>query len=103
MAVFEVLSGKRIASSSFRNGTLRFANYSGADQSIVGLTGDLNGNTLSNIEVRIINVAAKKIISETYSGEVEVADFDAITLNRKGRFNYTISGMSKDLSLRGQF
>lgn len=103
VAVFNVLSGERIASSSFRNGTLRFANYSGADQAIVGVTGDLNGNTLSNIEVRIINVAAKKIITQSYSGEVEVTDFDAITLNRNGRFKYTISGMSKDLNLKATF
>lgn len=103
VAVYNVLSGERLGSSSFRGGTLQFANYSGADQTIVGLTGNLNGSTLSNIEVRIINVAARKIASQKYSGTVDVQDLDKISLERKGRFNYTLTGMSKDLNLKASF
>ncbi len=103
VAVYNVLNGKRIGSSSFRGGTLRFANYSGSDKTIIGLTGDLNDNTLSNIGVRIINVDARKIASQKYSGSVQVSDLDRIKLNRNGRFNYTIVGMSKNLNLKAEF
>ena len=103
VAVYNVQSGERIGSSSFRNGTLQFANYSASDQTIVGLTGDLNGTTLSDIEVRIINVAARKIASQKYSGTVEITELDNISMNKNSRFNYTITGMNKDLNLKASF
>jgi hypothetical protein len=103
VAVYNVLNGERLGSSSFRGAPLQFANYSGSDQTIVGLTGDLNGTTLSNIEVRIINVAARKIASQEYGGTLQVDDLDKISLERRGRFNYVIQGMSKDLRLNAQF
>jgi hypothetical protein len=103
VAVYNVQSGERIGSSSFRNGTLQFANYSASDQTIVGLTGDLNGTTLSDIEVRIINVAARKIASQKYSGTVQIAELDNISMNKKSRYNYTITGMSKNLNLKASF
>lgn len=103
VAVYNVLSGERLGSSSFRGAPLQFANYSGSDQTIVGLTGDLNGTTLSNIEIRIINVAARKITSQEFSGTVEISDLDNISLNRTGRFSYSLTGMSKDLNLNASF
>jgi hypothetical protein len=103
VAVYNVLSGERLGSSSFRGAPLQFANYSSSDQTIVGLTGDLNGVTLSNIEIRIINVAARKIASQEFSGTVEISDLDNISLNRTGRFSYTLKGMSKDLNLKASF
>lgn len=103
VAVYDVFSGNRLGGSSFRDGVLRFANYSGADRAIIGLTGDINGNKLSNIEVRVINIGASKIAKNKYSGTVQFQNLDAITLNRTGRFNYTISGMNKDLKLKATF
>lgn len=103
VAVYNVLNGERVGSSSFRGAPLQFANYSASDQTIVGLTGDLNGTTLSNIEVRIINVSARKIASKEYSGTVQINDLDQITMTKNSRFNYTLSGMSKDLNLRAEF
>ena len=101
--MYNVGSGERVGSSSFRGAPLQFANYSGSDQTIVGLTGDLIGTTLSNIEVKVINVAARKIASQKFSGSVQVSDLDRISLNRTGRFNYTLTGMSKDLKLKASF
>lgn len=103
VAVYNVLSGERIGSSSFRNGTLQFANYSASDQTIVGLTGDLNGTTLSDIEVRIINVAARKIASQKYSGTVQITEPDNISMIKNSRFNYTITGINKNLNLKVSF
>jgi len=103
VAVYNVLSGERLGSSSFRGAPLQFANYSASDQIIVGLTGDLNGEILSNIEVRIINVAARKIASQEYSGTLQISDLDNITMTKKSRHNYTLSGMSKDLNLKASF
>lgn len=103
VAVYDVLSGNRLGGSSFRDGVLRFANYSGADNAIIGLTGDINGDNLSNIEVRVINIDASKIARNKYSGTIQFQDLDAITLNRTGRFSYTISGMDKDLKIRATF
>ncbi|MFA5667772.1 MAG: hypothetical protein WC967_00915 [Balneolaceae bacterium] len=103
VAVYDVLSGNRLGGSSFRDGILRFANYSSADKAIIGLTGDINGDRLSNIEVRVINIGASKIAKNNYSGTIQFQDLDAITLTRTGRFNYTISGMDKDLKIRATF
>lgn len=103
VAIYNVLTGERLGSSSFRGAPLQFANYSASDQTIVGLTGDLNGTRLSNIEVRIINVSAREIASKEYSGTVQIDDLDQITMTKNSRFNYTLSGMSKDLNLRAEF
>jgi len=103
VAVYDVLSGERLGSSSFRGEALQFANYSSSDKTIVGLTGELNGSSLSNIEVRVINVSARKIATQKYSGTLQVNDLDKIMMTKNSRFNYTIAGMSKDLNLKASF
>ncbi len=101
-AVYNVLSGERVGSTSFRS-TLHFANYSASDQTIVALTGDLNGDTLANVEAHVINIGARKIAREGYAGTVELKDPGFITLERTGEYRYTLKGLGKDLNLRASF
>lgn len=103
VAAYEVLTGKRLAGSTLSGQTVRFANYSQADQTIVVLTGNKSGNMLSNIELRVINIAAGKIASSGFAENVEVHDLDNIKLNRVGQFNYNLDGMSKTLHVKASF
>lgn len=101
-AVYNVLSGERVGSTSFRS-ALQFANYSASDQAIVALTGDVNDQVLRNAEVHVINIQARKIARKEYSGTMELKDPDFITLERTGQFRYTLKGLGKDLTLRASF
>ncbi len=103
VAVYDVTSGNRLAGSSSSGEAIRFANYSQADKAIVVLTGRKSGNTLSNIELRLINIAASKIVSSKFTESVEVRDLDDIKLNRTGRFSYNLDGMDKQLQLKATF
>lgn len=103
VAVYDVLSGGRRGGSSFTGGVLRFATFSNADNSIIGLTGDLSNGRLTGIEARVINISAGKIARASYNEAVQVSDLDDIILTRTGPFSYTISGMSKNLMLKGSF
>ena len=103
VAVYSVMDGKRIASSSFRNGEVQFANYSSADQSIIALTGTAEGDLIKEGEVRIVNVAARKIASKEIAGALQFSNLDDISLNRTARFTYRITGFGKDLRVNAKF
>ncbi|WP_018126921.1 hypothetical protein [Balneola vulgaris] len=103
VAVYSVMDGKRIASSSFRNGEVQFANYSSSDQSIIALTGTVEGDLIKEGEVRIVNVAARKIASKEVAGALQFVNLDDITLNRTSRFTYRITGFDKDLRVNAKF
>lgn len=102
-AVFNVLNGERIGSSSFRS-SLLFANYSAADRSIIALTGNLEDKNASGLEVHVVNVGARKIARSSYAGgNLALNDREFIRLKRTGQFRYTLTGLSKDLNVRASF
>ena len=102
-AVFNVLNGERIGSSSFRS-SLLFANYSAADRSIIALTGNLEDKKASGLEVHVVNVGARKIARSSYDrGALALNDREFIRLERTGQYRYTITGLSKDLNVRASF
>lgn len=99
-AAYEVRSGERVGSTSFRNTSVIFAGYDPSDKIIVALTA--NGNTtLSNTQLHAVNVSARKIAREDFEGSLEVVG--QVNLERIGSGRYTISGLSKELNLRASF
>ncbi len=99
-AAYEVRSGERVGSTSFRNTTVVFAGYDPLDKMIVGLTGS-EGSSISDVELHAINVSARKIAREGFSGSLMVKD--QIRMTRTGSGRYKISGLDKDLNLRASF
>ncbi len=99
-AVYNVLTGKRIGSSSFRS-PVHFANYSSSDKTIIALTGDLKGNSITNVELHAVNIGARKVVRGAYSSSI--VELTEPTLERVGRFNYVLKGYSKDLKVRASF
>lgn len=99
-AVYEVRSGERDGSTSFRGTSLIYANYSPEDKTIIGLTGS-GSSTITDIQLHAVNVSARKIAREDFSGSLSKEN--AITFQRTGSGRYTISGFDKELSLRAGF
>lgn len=99
-AVYEVRSGERDGSTSFRGTSLIYANYSPEDKTIIGLTGS-GSATISDIQLHAVNVSARKIAREDFSGSLNKNG--AITFQRTGSGRYTVSGFDKELSLRARF
>tara|TARA_R110002096_G_scaffold329006_1_gene523001 strand:- start:41540 stop:42514 length:975 start_codon:yes stop_codon:yes gene_type:complete len=99
-AVYNVLNGKRLGSTSFRS-PVHFANYSSSDKTIIALTGDMNGNTISNVEIHAVNIDARKVARGSYTASVN--EVTEPILERVGRFNYVLKGFSKDLRIKATF
>ncbi len=99
-AVYNVLNGKRIGSSSFRS-PVRFANYSSSDKTIIALTGDIKGDSISKVELHAVNIGARKVVRGSYSSSI--VELTEPVLERVGRFSYVLKGYSKDLSVRATF
>lgn len=99
-AAYEIRSGERVGSTSFRNTTLHFAAYDPTDKTIIGVTGS-GSSTLSDVELHTVNVSARKIARKEFAESLDVTG--KISLKRTGTGRYTISGLSKDLNLRASF
>lgn len=99
-AAFEIRSGERVGSTSFRNTSLIFAGYDSVDKIIIGLTGSGN-RSISEIQLHAVNVSARKIARKDVDGSLEV--MGQISLKRTGSGRYLISGMDKNLTLRANF
>ncbi|MEQ9309883.1 MAG: hypothetical protein RLN90_10540 [Balneolaceae bacterium] len=99
-AAFEVRSGDRIGSSSFRNTTLIFAGFDPIENIIVGLSGS-GSPSISNIQLHAVNVTARKIVRENLEGSLEVKG--SLQFERTGPGRYTISGLDKELRIKAEF
>lgn len=99
-AAYEVVSGERVGSTSFRNTSVIFAGYDPSDKTIIGLTGSGN-STISDVQLHAVNVAARKIAREDFSTNLEV--IGQISMVRTAKGSYKISGLDKDLNLNVSF
>lgn len=102
VAVYSVVNGQRIGSTSFRS-TLHFAEYIPEDDTIIALSGDQAGSEVSNIELHAINISERKLQRESYSEKLGTTSLVPLTLTRTGTLSYTISGLSKTLGLTVRF
>ncbi|MBO6525009.1 MAG: hypothetical protein JJ971_14370 [Balneolaceae bacterium] len=99
-AAFEVRSGERVGSTSFRNTTVIFAGYDPVGKTIIGLTGK-EGASISEVQLHAVNVSARKIAREEFSENLIIQE--QIKLERTGLGRYRISGLDKELDLRASF
>ena len=103
VAVYNVLNGERVGSSSFRS-SLLFANYSSTDKSIIALTGDIDQQKTTGLEVHVVNITARKIARSSYTEDnLTLPAKEQIRVNRNGPFRYTLTGLSRDLNVRASF
>jgi hypothetical protein len=100
MAAYEVRSAKRMGSSSVRNTSIQFATYIPEDNTILALSGK-GTSRLSDLEIRAINVSARKVATEDMGGTLE--SWGKAELNRTAKGRYTINGFSKVLSVSASF
>lgn len=99
-AAYEIRSGERVGSTSFRNTSVIFASYDPTDKIIIGLSGS-GSSSISEIQLHAVNVVARKIVREDFSGNLTVQG--QIVMKRTGSARYTISGLDKELNLRASF
>ena len=99
-AAYEVRSGERVGSTSFRNTSVVFAAYDPVDKIIIGLTGS-GSSTITDIQLHTVNVAARKIAREDFDGSLEITG--QIKIRRIGSSRYTLTGLDKKLELRASF
>ena len=102
VGVYSLLSGEREGSTSFRS-DLHFAQFVPEDNVIVALTADQSGSVLTDIELHAIDIEARAIERQEYSGSLGKTELLPINLERTGANRYTISGLSKSLNLSVSF
>lgn len=100
VAAYEVRSGERIGSTSFRNTSVQFAAYDPVGEIIIALTG-VGSSSISDIQLHAINVAARQIAREEVSGYL--VKNSTAKFKRTGSGSYVISGYDKELTLRTRF
>jgi WD40 repeat protein len=100
--VYSVISGEREGSTSFR-ATVRLARYFPEDNTILAITGERNGNTLSGIEFHAINVSARSIARSDFEGVLGISDQIPLYFSRSGAGRYSLTGLNKKLNLRASF
>ena len=100
VAAYEVRSGERVGSTSFRNTSVQFAAYDPVDETIIALTasGDIS---LSDIQLHAVNVAKRQIARSDLSGTLTKSTQASYV--RTGTGMYTIKGFDKELSLSARF
>jgi hypothetical protein len=99
-AAYEIRSKERVGSTSFRNTSLLYANYSPEDKTIVAVTGS-GVNTYSELEGHAVNVAARKIARVDINGTI--SNVHQPLLKRNGAGRYELTGFSQVLSIRASF
>ncbi len=99
-AAYQVRSGERVGSTSFRNTSVVYASYDPIDKMIIGLTGS-GSSTLSDVQLHAVNVSARKIARENSSESFSIKG--QISMERTGSGRYKIKGLDKELSLRASF
>lgn len=99
-AAYEIRSGERVGSTSFRNTTVLFAGYDPIDKTIVAISGN-EGSPISEVQLHAVNVSARKIARESLAGNLMTKS--QIKMERTGSGRYRISGFDKDLNLRVSF
>lgn len=99
-AAYQVRSGERVGSTSFRNTTVVFAGYDPVDKTIIGLTAS-GSSTLSDVQLHAVNVSVRKIARENLDESLSVVG--QISLERLGSGRYKLEGLDKGLTLRASF
>lgn len=99
-AAFEIRSGERVGSTSFRNTSLLYANYSPEDRTILAVTGS-GSDSFSEVEGHAVNVAARKIARTGIDTSLTQVHQPLLIRASSGR--YEIKGFSQTLTLRATF
>lgn len=99
-AAYEVRSGERVGSTSFRNTTVIFAGYDPIDKTIIGLTGN-EGTSFSDVQLHAVNVSARKIARENFGEDLSIKS--QVKMKKTGAGKYIISGLDKELMLNVSF
>ena len=96
VAAYEMISGERVGSASFRT-PLRIAQYFPEDGTIIALTADESSSVLSNVEIHLIDIEARKIVRKSLDEELGITQMIEPELERIKSNKYSLSGLSKEL------
>lgn len=99
-AAYQVRSGERVGSTSFRNTSVVFAGYDPVDKTIIGLTGS-GSSTLTEVQLHAVNVSARKIARENSNESFNIVS--QVSMERVGSGRYKIKGLDKEITLRASF
>lgn len=99
VGVYTLKNATRIASTSFRGGDLIRAAFFPADNTILGVLGELNGRTVQDMKIRAVNVKSRTIKEQPYDDTLMYSPVMDIMLVRTRAYSYRISGFSRDLSV----
>jgi len=102
VGVYSLLSGEREGSTSFRS-DLYFAEFVPEDNVIVALTADESSSVLTDVELHTINIEARAIERQNYSGSLGKSELLSIELQRTRANQFTLTGLSKALNLNVSF
>ncbi len=99
-AAYEISSKERVGSTSFRNTSVIYANYSPEDKTIIALTGK-GEQSYSELQAHTVNVSARKIARKDINGTMK--QLHQIVMERTGNGRYLLLGLDSMINLRAQF
>ena len=99
-AVFEIESRERIGSTSFRNTSLLYANYSTRDKIIVAITGS-GKEVFTDLEEHIVDIEARKIARKDIDGTI--TQIHKPRLHRIGSGRHELKGFDQTFAFRARF
>jgi hypothetical protein len=102
VGVYNILSGERIGSTSFRS-RLYFATFVSEENTIVAMTAESRGNRLSDIEFHAINIEQRTIERQEFDGQLGVSSKVPVTLQRNSAYRYRLEGFNNPVDIRIQF
>lgn len=101
IGVYDTVSGERKGSTSFRS-RLHFATFVPEESTIIAITAERTGNTLSEIEFHAINTELRSIERNELNTRLGINDKVSVNLQRKSAYNYRFTGFNNpvDMSVR---
>ncbi len=102
VAVYSVLDGKRVGSTSFR-AELHFADFIAEDNVILAVTGEKQADVLKDVELHAINIKARKIERKAYGKTLGMSGLLQVNAERTKANEYIIDGFSKSLIAKVRF
>ena len=99
-AAYQIGNRERIGSTSFRNTSLLYANYSPEDKIIVAITGSGQGE-FSNLQGHAVNVQARKIARTDITGTIKL--FHKPKFKRLSSSQFSLQGFSQTFIFSASF
>lgn len=104
--VYDILSGRRVGSTTLEGPSILYADYVPEDHLIVGVAGDVDSktNAVQHVQIEGIDLRRRKIAQGSVSGTLFwYPSLFALHVHRESTGHYRLTGFSEPLSIKTSF